>query len=268
MHPKEVYDSLASVRALSLEHVELDGVFIHKEVIKGLVEAIILDDIRYTLEDRSGYYAGVLADQDGRAVAVYATWLYENPEWGLYRTHTYVASLAPIKVAVAVKDASFVTIGDFPAGFTYWHEEGARKLVDLPVLPPSLAKRILHAMQKEIPYGKFLLNFKDLVLPQVELEAGGPCVQRAGPVRINPAVLRDKGSAARLYSYVYALAHRGYVARVRYVTMLDLVPRLPILSRVLRLILLWTGLWKKTLWVEVSAEPNRQSCGAERQKLS
>jgi len=261
MHPKEIYDSLAGVGALSLENIELDGVFIHKEVIKGLIESMILDDIKYTLEDRHGYYAGVYADQDGRPVAVYATWLLENPEWGLYRTHTYVASLAPMKVVVAEKDASFVTIGDFPAGFTYWHEESTRKLVDLPVLPPRLAKRILYTMQKEIPYGTILLNFKDLVLPQIKLEAGGPA-QRVGPVRIHPAVLRDKASAARLYSYVYALAQRGYEARVRYVSMLDLVPKVPILSRVLRLILLGTGLWKKTLWVEVSALPNQQFCGA------
>ncbi|WP_288007749.1 hypothetical protein [Thermofilum sp.] len=168
-----------------------------------------------------------------------------------------MASLAPIKVVVVEKNGSFVTIGDFPAGFTYWHEERTRKLVDLPVLPPGLAKRILYTMQKEIPHGRLLLNHKDLVLPQIQLETGGPRVQQAGPVKINPAVLGDKASAARLYNYVYALAHRGYEVRVRYVSPLDLVPRVPLLSRLLRLILLGTGLWKKTLWVEVSATPSR-----------
>ncbi|WP_288007750.1 hypothetical protein [Thermofilum sp.] len=80
MNPKEIYDLLASMGALSLEQTELSGLFIHKEVIKGLLESIILDDIKYNLYDRSGYYAGVFADRDGRAVAVYATWLYENPD--------------------------------------------------------------------------------------------------------------------------------------------------------------------------------------------
>jgi hypothetical protein len=98
---------------------------------------------------------------------------------------------------------------------------------------------------------------KGLVLPQITLERGSLGIQRVGPVRINPAVLGDKGSAEKLYSYVYTLAHRGYEVRVRYVSPLDLVPGVPLLSRVLRLILLGTGLWKKTLWVEVSAAPSR-----------
>jgi hypothetical protein len=256
MGPKEIYDLLASVGALSLQCVELNGLFIQKEVIKGLLESIILRDIEYTLYDLSGYYAGVFADRDGRAVAVYATWLYENPDWGLYRSHTYVASLAPIKVVVAEKNGSFVTIGDFPAGLTYWYEERTRRLVDLPVLPPGLARRILYTMQKAMPHGALLMNHKSLVLPQITLERGSLGIQRVGPVRINPAVLGDKGSVEKLYSYVYALAQRGYEVRVRYVSPLDLVPRVPLLSRVLRLILLWTGLWKKTLWVEVSVAPS------------
>jgi len=261
MDPKEIYDSLASMGALSLESIELDGVFKHKEVIKGLIESMILDDIKYTLEDRHGYYAGVLADQDGHPVAVYATWLLENPMWGLYRTHTYVASLKPTKVVVAERDASLVTIGDFPAGLTYWHEEGTRRLVDLPVLPRGLANKILYTMQKEIPYGTILLNFKDLVLPQIKPEPLALGIQKAGPIRINPAVLGDKANATRFYNYVYALAQRGYEVHVRHVSPLDLVPRVPLLSRLSRLILLWTGLWKKTLWVEVSALPNHQFCG-------
>jgi hypothetical protein len=116
-------------------------------------------------------------------------------------------------------------------------------------------------MQKEIPYGTTLLNFKDLVLPQIKLETLDPGIRQAGPVKINPAVLADKANATRLYNYVYALAKRGYEVRVRHVSPLDLVPRVPLLSRLSRLILLCTGLWKKTLWVEVSALPNRQFRG-------
>ena len=86
-------------------------------------------------------------------------------------------------------------------------------------------------------------------------------VRIAGPIKINPVVLGDKANATRFYNYVYALAQRGYEVHIRHVSPLDLVPRVPLLSRLSRLILLWTGLWKKTLWVDVSALPNHQFCG-------
>ena len=68
--------------------------------------------------------------------------------------------------------------------------------------------------------------------------------------------VRLSGSTARtslvwLSNYSCSLAERGYRVHIRYVSLLDFIPDFPLVSRLLRLILFRTGLWKKKLWIEL-----------------
>jgi hypothetical protein len=75
-------------------------------------------------------------------------------------------------------------------------------------------------------------------------------MSKAVRVRLNGSVA--KASPLRLSNYIFDLAARGYKIHIRYVSLLDFVPELPLVSRLLRFILFKTGLWKRQLWLEVS----------------
>jgi hypothetical protein len=73
----------------------------------------------------------------------------------------------------------------------------------------------------------------------------------------NEVIVRLNGKTVKtLSNYIYGLAERGYKIHIRSVSLLDFIPSLPLVSRLFRLVLFRTGLWKKTLWVELSITTN------------
>jgi hypothetical protein len=71
-------------------------------------------------------------------------------------------------------------------------------------------------------------------------------------IRVNAEAVRGMENAIKFSNVIYDLAERGYKIHIRYVSLLDFVPELPLVSRLLRFILFKTGLWKRQLWLEVS----------------
>jgi hypothetical protein len=75
-------------------------------------------------------------------------------------------------------------------------------------------------------------------------------MSKAVRVRLNGSIA--KASPLQLSNYIFDLAERSYKIHIRYVSLLDFVPELPLISRLTRFILFKTGLWKKQFWLEVS----------------
>jgi hypothetical protein len=71
-------------------------------------------------------------------------------------------------------------------------------------------------------------------------------------IRVNAEAVRGMENAIKFSNVIYDLAERGYKIHIRYVSLLDFIPELPLVSRLLRFILFKTGLWKRQLWLEVS----------------
>jgi len=70
-------------------------------------------------------------------------------------------------------------------------------------------------------------------------------------IRVNARAVRGMENAVKFNNMIYSLAKRGYRVHIRYVSLLDFIPDFPLVSRLLRLILFRTGLWKKKLWIEL-----------------
>jgi hypothetical protein len=102
------------------------------------------------------YYAGFVVDSNGNVVGVYATYYFRDEEWNYTSSTTYVASLVgALKTKIVERAGGSVRIGEPPNEYTAWKEDVSEREVEIPALPPELAKKLVEEMRSST-YAKYV----------------------------------------------------------------------------------------------------------------
>jgi hypothetical protein len=166
MKAEEVYDVLKNV-GIELKSVSSLGFESYERAQTIKVEKVtIFETVKCREGIWSNFYAGVLVDvEDGSVIGVYATYYYRDDPWNYSASKTYVAAVKPLKVRLVERYGESVEVRDPPSKWREWREKSYEKEVELPVLPPELAKRIIEEMRnstyvKYIRLGEKLVEIK------------------------------------------------------------------------------------------------------------
>jgi hypothetical protein len=166
MRAEELY-SLLQKFGTRLEGASLLGFesYERTQTLKNIVQVTVLEDVKYREGVWKNYYAGVLVAEDGSVVGVYATSYYRDDPWGYSASTTYVASLKPLKVKLVELHGASVEVHDPPSKRREWRERRVEREIEVPTLPPELAKKLVEEMRnstyvKYIRLGEKLVEIK------------------------------------------------------------------------------------------------------------
>ena len=159
MKAEEVFEILRNI-GMELKRVSSLGFesYERAQTITHVENVTIFESVKYREGIWTNFYAGVLVNaEDGSVIGVYATYYYRDDPWSYSAAKTYVAAIKPLKVKLIERRGASVEVRDLhpPSRWKEWREERRAKEVELPLLPPELAKRIIEEMRRST-YVKYI----------------------------------------------------------------------------------------------------------------